>query len=168
MNKQDFVKVLKLLGASYNKEFDQEQTEVWYSFLKNYQYSELLEATKNIISKSKYLPSIAEIKEEIANLQTKDIPKAEDEWQEVLMAVRKYGYYRPQEALDSLKPYTAYITRHIGFMNICNATEEQQIWNKKEFIGEYNTLKDKEIENIQIGVEERTFLTNNTKLLEEK
>lgn len=168
MKEQEFIKILKLLGASYNKEFDKEQTSVWYSFLRNYQYSELLEATKNIISKNKYMPSIAEIKEEIANIQTKSIPKAEDEWQEVLMAVRKYGYSRSKEALESLKPYTAYITRHIGFINICNATTEQQIWNKKEFIGEYNVLKDKEIENIQIGSSERTFIENKeVKLIEE-
>lgn len=168
MKEQEFIKILKLLGTSYNKEFDKEQAGVWYSFLKNYKYGELLEAIKNIISKNKYMPSIAEVKEEIANLQTKNIPKAEDEWEEVLKAVRKYGYIGCNEALNSLKPYTAYITRHIGFLNICDATPEQQTWNKKEFIGEYNILKDKEIENIQIGVKERIFLTNNTKNLENK
>ena len=168
MKKEDFIKALKVLSIAYNKEFDQEQAEIWYSFFANTNYEEFRTAVKNLVATNKYLPSIAEIKEEIANLQMKDIPKAEDEWQEVLMAVRKYGYYRPKEALDSLKTYTAYIVNHIGFRNICLADEKQQTWNKKEFIGEYNALKDKEIENIQIGAEERAFLTNNTMLLEEK
>ena len=32
---------------------------------------------------------------------------------------------------------------------------EDQTWNKKEFIGEYEVMKDKEIENIQIGNKEQ-------------
>ena len=41
------------------------------------------------------------------------------------------------------------------------STQEQQTWNKKEFIGEYNALKDKVIENLQLGVSDLE-----TKLLE--
>lgn len=164
--------VLKVSYPSALRDLDKETATlmigIWLKDFKNTKKELFLEAVNNIRNKSDFFPTIAQIKKEIANLEVKDIPKAEDEWQEVLMAVRKYGYYRSKEALDSLNPYTAYITRHIGFMNICNATEEQQVWNKKEFIGEYNALKDKEIENIQIGVEKRTFLTNDTILLEEK
>lgn len=167
MKQEEFIKILKLLGASYNKEFDQEQAEVWYSFLKNYQYSELLEATKNIISKNKYLPSIAEIKEEIAHLQMKDIPRAEDEWQEVINAVYKFGE-RIGEVEKYLKPYTYAMMRKVGYGIICNASPEEQIWNKNRFIEYYNDYLQIEKENIQIGAEERTFLTNNTMLLEEK
>lgn len=168
---KEVLTILKVSYPSALKDLDKDTAmlmiNVWLKDFKNTKKELFLEAINNIRNKSEFFPNIAQIKKEIANIQVKDIPKAEDEWQEVLMAVRKYGYYRQQEALESLKPYTAYITRHIGFMNICNADEQQQVWNKKEFIGEYNVLKDKEIENIQIGVEERTFLTNNIKLLEE-
>lgn len=164
MTREEFIKALKVLTMAYDREFTQKQTELWYSFFVNEEYGLFKVAIKNIVAKNKYFPSIAEIKEEIALLQTKDIPKAEDEWEEVLKAVRRYGSYRREEALESLKPYTAYITRHIGFHNICMA--EDQTWNKKEFIGEYNELKDKEIENLQIGNEERVFLIDNIKMIE--
>ena len=57
--------------------------------------------------------------------------------------------YRQQEALDHMKPYTAYITNHIGYINICMSNDNT--WNKKEFIAEYNQLKEQEKELIQIG-----------------
>lgn len=148
MNKENFIKALKFLGTAYNKEFTQEQAEVWYKFFVDDDYELFRQAIKNLIAKQDFSPSISQIKKEMANLQI-DIPSAEDEWQEVLKAVHKFGSYKEQEALDSLKPYTAYITRHIGYRNICMS--EDQTWNKKEFIGEYEVMKDKEIEKLQLG-----------------
>ena len=100
-----------------------------------------LKAINNIRSKNKFFPSVADIKEEIAKMQLSDIPEAEDEWQEVIDAVHTYGYYREQQALKSLKPYTAKIVGYIGYSRICTATQEEQVWNKKEFIGEYTNEK---------------------------
>lgn len=158
MKKEDFIKALKFLGIAYNKEFAQDQAEVWYKFFVDDDYELFRQAIKNLIAKQDFSPSISQIKKEMANLQI-DIPSAEDEWQEVLKAVHKFGSYKEQEALDSLNPYTAYITRHIGYRNICMA--EDQTWNKKEFIGEYEVMKDKEIENIQIGNKEQKLLGGN-------
>lgn len=158
MKKEDFIKALKFLGTAYNKEFTQDQAEVWYKFFVDDDYELFRQAIKNLIAKQDFSPSISQIKKEMANLQI-DIPSAEDEWQEVLKAVHKFGSYKEQEALDSLNPYTAYITRHIGYRNICMA--EDQTWNKKEFIGEYEVMKDKEIENIQIGNKEQKLLGGN-------
>lgn len=155
MKKEEFIKALKFLGIAYNKEFTQEQAEVWYKFFINEDYEIFRKAIKNIIAKQEYLPSIAQLKKEMANLQI-NVPKAEDEWLKVLDAVHKYGRNRQEEALNSLKSYTAYITRHIGYQNICNATD--QTWNKKEFVGEYETLKNIEIENLQIGNKEELKL----------
>lgn len=160
--------VLKVTYPNALKDMDKDTAilmiNLWVKDFKDTDKNIFLQAINNIRSKNKYFPSIAEIKEEIANLQMKEIPKAEDEWEEVLKAVHRYGSYRREEALESLKPYTAYITRHIGYNNICMA--EDQTWNKKEFIGEYNVLKDKEIENLQIGSEERVFLGNSIKMIE--
>lgn len=161
MNKEKFLKIMTYMGIAYNKEFTKEQIEVWYSFFKEYKDEELNNAVKKIINTEKYLPSIAQIKEEIAKMQVVDVPEAEDEWGEVIKAVGRYGSYRQQEALDSLKPYTAKIVGYVGYQRICMATSEEQVWNKKEFISEYNALKDKIVENLQIGI-----TTKETKLID--
>jgi len=163
--------ILKVTYPSALKDLDKNTAilmiNVWLKDFKNTKKELFLEAINNIRNKSEFFPNVAQIKKEIANLEVKDIPKAEDEWQEVIRAVHKFGE-NISKVREYLKPYTFYIANNIGYINICNSDEERQIWNRKEFIGEYNALKDKEIENIQIGVEERTFLTNNTILLEEK
>ena len=163
MNKEKFLKIMTYMGIAYNKEFTKEQLEVWYSFLKDYNYEELNNAVKNLINTEKYLPSIAQVKEEIAKTKLNDIPEAEDEWQEVLKSVSRYGSYRQEEAINSLKSYTAKIVGYIGYQRICMADSEEQIWNKKEFISEYNGLKDKELENLQIGNTNKLELVNSIK-----
>ena len=156
MNKQTIIKAITLLKTNFTnslKDYTKADlntlVELWYEMFKQDDEKTFNEAITNIIKKGDYFPTVSQIKKEMANLQTKDLPNAEDEWQEVLKAVHKFGSYKEQEALDSLKPYTAYITRHIGYRNICMA--EEQTWNKKEFIGEYETMKDRDIENLQLG-----------------
>lgn len=158
MNKEDFLQCMKLLGTAYNKEFDEEQVEVWYSMLGHYTVEELSRAIQDLIKKETRLPSIAHITKQIAKYNVATLPDAEEEWQEVLKTVRSYGSYREKEALKSLKPYTSRIASLVGYYRICTSTQEEQVWNKKEFIEEYNTLRDKAMENLQIGVNEKLML----------
>lgn len=158
MSKEDFLKGITLLATAYNKEFTIEQIEVWYSLLGKYTVEEFSSAIQELIKKEKYLPSIAHITEQIAKSKLKDIPEAEEEWNKVINAVHSFGSYREQEALESLSSYTAKIVGYIGYSRICNAEADEQIWNKKEFIAEYNTLKDKEIINLQIENKERFLI----------
>lgn len=160
MDKQTFVKGMTFLGIAYNKEFTEEEIQVWYSLLKDYTEEEFSTAVQELIKTEERLPSIATITKKIAKQKTVGLPEAEDEWLEVKKAVSKYGYYREQEALNSLKPYTAKIVKYVGFQRICMATQEEQTWNKKEFIGEYNALKDQLVENLQLGTNEIKYLTD--------
>lgn len=158
MSKEDFVKGMKLLSVSYGKEVNQEMLEVWYSMLHQYTTEQFSRAVQELIKTEKFFPSIAHITEQISKQSMEDFPEAEDEWEEVRRAVRLYGSYRIQEAMESFKPYTRKIVEHIGFWNICQATQEEQKWNRKEFIEEYNTLKDKYTTELQIGNKEVNLL----------
>ena len=126
--------------------------------LKDYDYNIIEKAIFNITSIEEYMPTIARIKKEISSMIAPSIPRAEDEWNKVLDLVHKYGSYNEEKALSEMNNYTRYIVSHIGFKNICLA--ENQTWNKKEFLGEYEELKDKNIKQIQIE-------SKNMKLLEE-
>ncbi len=158
MTKEDFIKCIKLLTIAYNTGFTEEQTEVWYQMLGHNTVEDLSRAIQDLIKTETRLPSIAHITKQIAKYQVATLPDAEEEWQEVLKAVRGYGSYREEEALKSLKPYTAKIVKLIGYYRICTSTQEEQVWNKKEFIGEYNTLINNIAENLQLGVGERLML----------
>ena len=161
MNKEKFVKGMTFLGVAYNKEFTKEELEVWYSMLKDYSIEDFSNAIQELIKTEERLPSIATITKQIAKNKMASYPEAEEEWQGVLKAVRNYGSYREEEALASLKPYTAKIAKYIGYHRICISTVEEQVWNKKEFIEEYNALKDKLVNYTQLGI-----TNSETKLLE--
>ncbi|MEE3417881.1 MAG: replicative helicase loader/inhibitor [Methanosphaera sp.] len=166
-NEQTIIKAITLLKTNYQnalKEYNEKEIEMminaWCEFFKDIPEKEFELAIRNIINKSDFFPTIAQIKREIANNRTNDMPSAEDEWEEVIKTIHKFGSYRQQEAMEQLKDYTAYIVRHVGYQNICMS--EDNTWNKKEFIAEYNQMKDREKELIQIDSKETLF---NQKLL---
>lgn len=151
MTKEDFAKGMKLLSLAYTKEVSQEQIEVWYSILGNYTAEEFSQAVQDLIKTERYMPSIAQITESIAKQHIGDYPSAEDEWNCVKDAIRKIGFYRQEEALNSLKPFTREIVERIGFTNLCMADQDQQVWNRKEFIDTYNNRIKYATNDYQIG-----------------
>lgn len=158
MSKEEFLEGMTFLGLAYNKEFTKEEIEVWYSMLGCYSKKDFSDSIKRLVKTLKRIPTIADITQDITNNKISTIPTAEDEWQNVLNAVRTYGSYREQEALESLKPYTAKIVKYVGYYRICISTQDEQVWNKKEFISEYNSLVDKDILALQQGKEEQVML----------
>lgn len=157
INKKDIVDTITLLKMTYPgslKDLQEDElkmmVDIWYEDFKNTPKEKFNKAIQEIRYTNKFFPSIADIKEKVAKGNV-SLPLAEDEWQEVINSIRKYGYYRQEQALESLNPYTRKITQYIGFERICMASPEEQKWNKKNFIEEYNSLKDKEINNLQIS-----------------
>lgn len=171
-SKQTIIKAITLLKTNYQnalKDTSEENLtaliELWADAFKDTSEVDFTRAIKNIINKQEYFPTVAQIKKEIANNQISNIPPAEDEWNEVLRVVHKYGTYRQQEALEKLKPYTAYITTHIGYQNICMS--EDNTWNRKEFIAEYEQMKEKEKDLLLTGETHNLKMIPSIKLLEE-
>lgn len=64
MERNQFVKAMTYLGMAYGKSFTQEEVELYYDFLKEYQYESLVAAIKKFVKKSKYVPKINELIEE--------------------------------------------------------------------------------------------------------
>ena len=139
MTKEEFVKAMTYLGIAYNKEFDETQLSVWYDFFKRENYEDFKNAIKRIISKNQYLPSISELKQELAYIRTPLLQlKADEEWDKVKQAIRKYGFYRADEAMKSFNPLTAQVVRSLGgFENICQSTDGD--WIRKNFIEIFET-----------------------------
>lgn len=63
MSEIDFIKCMKILHACYLKDFDEDTLEVWYSQLNDIDYQTLLSAIRQISKKSKYMPTISELRE---------------------------------------------------------------------------------------------------------
>ena len=169
MDKQDFVKAMSYLGIIYNKEFTQDEVSVWYSFFQDANAEVFKNAIKRLATKNKFLPSIAEIKQEMAYISNPILQlDLDEEWDSVIHALRRYGYYRVEEALNSLKPETRQIVQTIGWYRLC--TSENIEWERKTFKELFNNKQDRYEETLVLSEPTMTLaeLTMTAKLKEEE
>ena len=140
MTKEQFIKGLKYLCIAYNKEFTEEQATVWYDFFRDTNFDDFRQAVKRIIPQKEFMPSIAELKKEIAIYKNPVLQlNADDEWSKAITTIRKYGRYRSQEAMQELSEHSRKIIREIGFERICNSSNIE--WERKLFVELFNNNK---------------------------
>lgn len=149
MQREEFLKALTYLGLVYSKEFTQEQVSVWYGFFKNDSYDDFRDAIKRISVKSKFMPSIAELKGEMAEQSTAQLD-ADEAWTGVVKAIGRYGYYRSEEAMKSLPDLTRNAIQCMGgFQRLC-ASEDNE-WLRKDFAKVYDDMRTRNIERYVTG-----------------
>ena len=163
MNKEQFVKGITFLAIAYNKEFTEEQISVWYEFFKDEDYDNFRNAVKRIIPKSQFIPSIAQLKQEITLLKTPALQlKADEEWEKVRAAISKFGYYRAEEGMKSLNPVTAGVVRMLGgWSAICQSTNGD--WLRKNFMDLFNT-RIESVEEVALLSEPQMTLSELTRI----
>lgn len=122
MNKQEFATIASILKKAYGSSQimpDQESIDVWYGFLKDIDYNVMKVAVSEHIATNKFAPKISELRELTTKITSKDIMPWDMAWGTVLAAIRRYGYCREAEALESMDEATAAIVRRMGYVNIC-------------------------------------------------
>lgn len=134
MTPQEFAKDMTFMGLAYNKEFTKDQLNVWYSFFNEADEKDFRKAITRLITKEKFMPSISDIKSEIASLNNPALQlKPEEAWDKVEKAISKYGFYNSEDAEASFDPFTAYVVRHMGgFRKLC--LSEDGDWTRKNFM----------------------------------
>jgi len=122
MNKQEFSAFAMALRTYYPKENllpNNQAMELWFRELQDIPYEVAESALRTWVATNKWSPSIAEIREQSSTIAKGDIPDWGDGWEQVIMAVRKFGSYRAREALESMDDITRRCVERIGFTNIC-------------------------------------------------
>lgn len=151
MNKEEFTYVMTFLGVAYNKEFTQKQIKVWHEFFRDTSSETFKTAIKRLVATNKFLPSIAEIKQEIALIDNPHLGLDPlEEWETVLKLIRKHGYYKNIEAFNEMNLLTKNVVQQLGWDNLCMS--ENIVWLKKEFIEIFKN-KQQGIENIEMLAE---------------
>lgn len=140
MKREEFVKCMGFLSSAYKQDFNKDELNVWYEFFKDDNLENLKQVIKNIILKNKYLPSIAELKEELNYINNPQLKiSADNEWLKVKNAIREYGIYNSEDALNSMSTLTKKAIKTLGgWETIC--LSEEGDWLRKNFISIYNSL----------------------------
>lgn len=123
MTKQEFGRLVAVIRGVYRDDkflANSESAQVWYQLLKDIDYERAKAAVVKHSLTSRWTPTIAELREQIADIQA-DISDWSDGWQEVLTAVRRFGYMNESEAMEWMSPMTREVTKRLGWKQICES-----------------------------------------------
>ena len=168
INKKEFAIFASALRTYYPKEKllpNEQALELWYKQLQDIPY-QVAEVTLNKwVAINKWSPSIADIREQATALIKGEAKDWGDAWQDVLIAMGKYGSYQEQKALDSLDETTRRVVKRLGFRNLC-MSEEIQV-DRANFRMIYEQEQQREKQDAQLPPKLKALITNMPLMLEE-
>ena len=98
------------------------EINLWFKALQDLDYQICQMALMELITQSEFPPSIAELRKKYAEYTTAPVKTSGEAWEEVRLMVRKYGYYRYDEALEAMDDLTRQAVKGVGFRDICLST----------------------------------------------
>ena len=160
MNKKEFATFAMALKTYYPRENllpNNQAMELWFRQLQDIPY-EVAEAGLNKwVSLNKWSPAISDIREMAVSIATGETPDYGEAWEEVCRAIRKFGQYRVEEALESMSPIARQATERIGFRNIC--TSENISADRANFRMIYESLAEREKKDAQLPMALRQVIS---------
>lgn len=93
--------------------------ELWFNQLKDIDYRVAETALNAWVATNKWSPTIADLREQCAEIIQGKLPDWGDGWEQVLNAIARYGMYEPRKALESMDEITRKCVERLGFREIC-------------------------------------------------
>ena len=170
MNFDEWKKLVKGMKSIWTREDflpDGYSVKVWYELLKDIPYNELNMAVQLHAARSKWPPSIAELREgATTSALTTDWSEG---WGKVLTAIGSYGMYQEGKALESMDEHTALTVKRLGWKQICQANQDEMASIRANFRMIYEQVSTKAKTEAVLPERLKTQLeAKNTALLEDK
>ncbi len=136
----DFVKIATYLKAAYpnNRILPDDPTvRFWFKMLEDLDFKVCENAVLELISSAAFPPSIADIRKKCASRKA-EIPEWGEAWERVQKAIRYYGAYRDDEAMESLDAITREAVRRMGYKSLCYSDIKNAETDRAQFREIYN------------------------------
>lgn len=170
MDKKEFATFAMALKTYYPRENllpNNQAMELWFSQLSDIPFEVAQAGLQKWVSLNKWSPSIADIREMYTGIIQGELPDWGEAWEEVQKAIRCYGHYRVEEAMESLSPLTKQVVKRMGFKNICISENPQT--ERANFRMIYENLAEREKKDAQIPLQLKMLIEDmkkeNPKLL---
>lgn len=159
MTREEVIQVLAILKANYSgalKDMTRQEAEgkinLWITMFADTNKEIMNLAIQKIIATSKYFPTVAEVREVIAEINTGYILDGGAAWGEVITAIRNYGQYRELQALESMSDMTKTVVQRMGWRDLCLSedTEIDRAHFLKIYQAEEKRQKEKNILPLEI------------------
>jgi hypothetical protein len=134
MSKTDAVEAMAVLTAAYSRNLSEQTLRIYVGSLEDISRTELMRAVRGLVATSKFLPSIAEIREQALAVGADLIPTAYEAWGEIVQAARMLG--RNQIPKWSHPAIGVALNQVGGFRQVCDS-ERPEI-TETYFIKAYN------------------------------
>lgn len=140
MTKPEAAKLVAVLLAAYPAARASSGTsEVYERMLADLDYPTANAAVERLLATSKFMPSIAEIREACMSLLHGEQIAGGEAWGKVLSAIGRWGVYRvPGVDFVFQDPVVARCVAALGWQNLCNS--ENQASDRARFIELYDRL----------------------------
>lgn len=154
MKKTEMAKLFAIIAEVYPTfEVSEFRIELFRKLLGDLDFAVVEKASYMHISTNKYPPTVAHIRQHAVEIMSLQPINANDAWDEVYRAIRKYGRPRADIAVQSLSPLTARVVKSIGFTEICMSENPSVI--RGQFIKLYNELLQEEVNKLMVPKEYR-------------
>lgn len=153
MTKEEFAAFAMAVRTFYPREKilpNKEAMELWFRELTDIPYDVAEAVLRKWVSLNKWSPSIADIREMVAEVQNGEMPDYGAAWESVLRAIRQYGFYNQQAALESLDPMTRGVVERMGFRELCMS--ENPGVDRGQFRKIYETVAMREKKKQQVAL----------------
>lgn len=146
MTKAEALRLVAMLRAAWpRQEVGQDTAEVYAGMLGDLPFEEAKAAVTRLVQTSRFFPTIAEIRERVAETRC-DLDPPEMAWGEVQNAIRSIGsYHQPLFA----NPAIQHAVNAIGWKQIC--LDENLSATRARFIDAYKSARHRQIEATATG-----------------
>lgn len=140
MTKTESAKLVAVMLAAFPHGKSTPQTsEVYERMLADLDYPTANAAVERLLATSRFMPSIAEIREACMDLMHGDRRAGGEAWGECLKAISRWGIYRaPDKDFAFQDPIVSRCVAALGWVNLCNS--ENQAADRARFIELYDKL----------------------------
>lgn len=148
MTRDETKKIVMQIAASYSKhlmpDLSSEMIDTWHMMLMDLNYSDAVTATAAAVSTSQYPPTIADIRGRLAMART-DSMSSEEAFSLIREAVRVYGGYRSEEAIESLPEDLQTVVKRHGFGYFCEMSRDNITTYAAQFRREWEAVADEKM-----------------------
>ncbi len=153
MNVDKTLTILEQLFSCYpNTEITKHTTAMYVRLLQDIDPADLQTIVDQAVATSKFLPTIAELRDMRHSLTTLGRPTYIEAWDSVQKAIRKHGYMQKPQFAD---PITAQVVASMGWRELC-MSETPEI-TRAQFRDMYNTLSSRSDTEQKLLPQARTY-----------
>lgn len=159
MNKKEIINLLAIATANFPsmQEKDMKPTAIlWEKALSDIDYKTAENALLKVLSTSRFFPTLAEIREAIAQITQPRQIDAMEAWGMISDAIRKYGFYQQKEAMESLPGDVVEMVKRFTWRELCLSENVDTL--RAQFRMAWDTQSKRKKEMLALPSEIRTLL----------